>query len=124
MTLFIADDSALVRERLISMLSTIPKLEIIGVSDNFQDTINSINNLKPDAAILDIRMPGGTGIEILKYFKTKEYPYLKIILTNFPYPQYKKKCYEQGAHYFLNKSDEFYKIIEIFEDLRKGGLFY
>lgn len=117
MRLFIADDSPYIRERLISMLNSVTGLEIVGESENIQDTIKSIDALKPDAAILDIRMPGGSGIDVLEHFQNKTYPNLKIIFTNYPYPQYKKRCLNKGAHHFLSKSEDFNKIIEILESV-------
>ena len=117
MKVFIVDDSALVRERIITMISEHPGIEIIGQSKNAQEGINSILKLKPDVVILDIRMPGGNGIEVLKNIKKNNSPPTIIILTNYPYPQYRKKCIEAGADYFFDKSAEFHKIIEVLKKL-------
>ena len=117
MKVFIVDDSALVRERLIDMISEHPGIEITGQAENAQESINSIRKLKPDAVILDIRMPGGNGIEVLKNIKKNSSGPTTIILTNYPYPQYRKKCIEAGADYFFDKSTEFHKIIEVLKKL-------
>ena len=117
MKIFIVDDSALVRERIIAMISEHPGIEIIGQAKNAPEGIKSILELKPDMVILDIRMPGGNGIEVLnKIKKIKPAPTI-IILTNYPYPQYRKKCMEAGADYFFDKSTEFNKIIEVINKL-------
>lgn len=47
-----------------------------------------------------------------------------IILTNYPYPQHRKKCMEERADFFLDKSTEFEKIIEIFKCLLRGLFFH
>ncbi len=117
MKVFIVDDSALVRERIIAMISEHPGIEIIGQAKNAQESINSILKLKPDVVILDIRMPGGNGIEVLENIKKNNYAPTTIILTNYPYPQYRKKCMEAGADYFFDKSTEFNKIIEVIKKL-------
>ena len=117
MKIFIVDDSALVRERIIAMISEHPGIEITGQAKNAQEGINSILKLKPDVVILDIRMPGGNGIEVLKNIKKNSSGPTIIILTNYPYPQYRKKCMEAGADYFFNKSTEFNKIIEVIKKL-------
>ncbi len=117
MKVFIVDDSALVRERIIAMISENPGIEIIGQAKNAQEGINSILKLKPDVVILDIRMPGGNGIEVLKNIKKNNSAPTIIILTNYPYPQYRKKCIEAGADYFFDKSTEFNKIIEVIKKL-------
>jgi len=117
MKVFIVDDSALVRERLIAMISEHPEIEITGQAENAQEATNSIRKLKPDVAILDIRMPGGNGIEVLRNIKKNSSAPTVIILTNYPYPQYRKKCMEAGADYFFDKSTEFQKIIEVLKKL-------
>jgi DNA-binding NarL/FixJ family response regulator len=117
MKVFIVDDSALVRERIIAMITEHPGIEIIGQAKNAQEGINAIRKLKPDAVILDIRMPGGNGIEVLENIKKNGSSPTIIILTNYPYPQYRKKCMEAGADYFFDKSTEFHKIIEVLKKL-------
>jgi DNA-binding NarL/FixJ family response regulator len=119
MKVFIVDDSAVVRERLIGMLTELPEIEIAGQAKNAPDAIKSIRKLKPDITILDIRMPGGNGIEVLKEIKKDKPSPLIIILTNYPYPQYRKKCMEGGADYFFDKSTEFEKVIEVLKKLIK-----
>jgi DNA-binding NarL/FixJ family response regulator len=118
MKVFIADDSAVLCERLIEMLSDIPGIEIIGHARDVQGTIASIRNLNPDIVILDIRMPGGSGIDVLQDVKKEKHAPMVIILTNYPYPQYRKKCLGLGADYFFDKSTEFEKVTELFKNLR------
>ncbi len=117
MKVFILDDSTVVCERLISMLSEIPEIEIAGQAQNAHDGIESIRKCKPDVAIIDIRMPGGNGIDVLKHLRNIKPSPLKIILTNYPYPQYRKKCMDAGADYFFDKSGEFGKVIEVLKKL-------
>ena len=60
MKAFTMDDSALMQERIIDMLSEHPRIEITGQIENAHESINSIRKLKPNAVILDIRMPRGS----------------------------------------------------------------
>jgi DNA-binding NarL/FixJ family response regulator len=114
---FIADDSAAVVERLITMLSELPQVEIIGHAQDAREAIKAIRHLNPDVVILDIRMPGGNGIDVLKHIKSNKPAPVVIMLTNYPYPQYRKKCMALGANFFFDKSTEFEKVIEVFEGL-------
>ncbi len=120
MKVFIADDSAMFRERLKELLSEVTGIEIIGEAANVRDAIKDIRKLKPDVAIVDILMPGGNGIDTLKNIKKMKQAPVVIMITIYPYPQYRKKCMELGADYFFKKSTEFEKIIEVIEQLAEN----
>ena len=66
MKVFVADDSAVLRERVIEMLSDLPGIEIIGHAQDVSETLTAIKKLNPDVVILDIRMPGGSGMDVLQ----------------------------------------------------------
>ena len=115
---FIADDSLIVREHLVTMLDELAGIEIVGQAENVAEAISAIRNLQPDVVILDIRMPGGSGIDVLQRVKQDEAPPIVIILTNYPFPGYRQKCLEAGADFFLDKSTEFDQIPELFEQFK------
>lgn len=126
MKVVIIDDSAAVRERLVIMISDLPGLEVSGQAEDVQEGIRLIRELKPDVVLLDIRMREGSGFNVLKYIRNGIQPKpLVVVITNYPYPQYQKKCLENGADYFLDKSSEFEKIVGILQTLiksdQKGG---
>jgi DNA-binding NarL/FixJ family response regulator len=110
----IADDSVIVRERLVSMLSEFSGIEIVGQARDATEAIDAIRRLRPDVVILDIRMPGGSGIDVLRAIKKgrKAVPRV-IMLTNFPYSQYRKKCMDAGADFFFDKSSEFENVAHV-----------
>ncbi len=114
---FIADDSSVIRERLNALLSDLPGVDIVGEGGDASETLKGIQELNPDVVILDIRMPVGNGISVLEKIKRTESSSVIIMLTNYPYPQYRKKCADLGADYFFDKSTEFEKVIELFNKL-------
>jgi DNA-binding NarL/FixJ family response regulator len=123
MKVFIADDSSEIRKRIIAMLSDlVERIEMIGEAENVQDAINSIHEFDPDVVILDIRMPGGSGIDVLKQIKKKNEVPVIIILTNYPHSQYRKKCMEAGADFFFNKSRDFEEIVKVVSGISGGGI--
>jgi DNA-binding NarL/FixJ family response regulator len=113
----IADDSALVRERLAAMVSDLEGVEIVGQATNAPEAMEIIERLNPDVVILDIRMPGGNGIQVLETIKASGTGSVVIMLTAFPYPQYRQKCLEAGADYFFDKATEFDRVIPVIEQL-------
>jgi DNA-binding NarL/FixJ family response regulator len=118
MKVFIVDDSALVLGKLADMLSGIDGIEVVGKVQNANDAIQSIVKLKPDVVILDIRLNGGgSGMGILEVIKKETPPPVVIMLTNYPYPQYRDKCRALGADYFFDKVTEIEKVYETFKRL-------
>ena len=123
MKIFIADDSREIRKRIIAMLSDlVESIEMIGEAENVQDAIKSIPEFDPDVVILDIRMPGGSGIDVLKNIKKKNEVPIIIILTSYPYSQYRNKCMEAGADFFFDKSRDFEEIVKVVSALSGGGI--
>ena len=114
---FLADDSQLVRDRLKEVFAEKGSIDVIGESANAVDAMQAIRRLSPDVAILDIRMPGGGGMPVLKDIKTREHSQVVIVLTSYPYPQYRQTFMAAGADYFFDKSTEFEKVIEVLRAL-------
>jgi len=113
----IVDDSKIVCNGLREMLINIADLVVVGEAHNADEAVKAISELKPDVVILDIRLPGPSGIEVLKDIRGKKLPIRVIMLTNYPYPQYRKKCEELGADYFFDKVTEIEKVTEVIEQL-------
>jgi len=112
---FIADDSLIVREHLVTMIEELAGIDIVGQAENVAEAISAIRKLQPDAVILDILMPGGSGFKVLQNIKQAGAGPMVIILTNYPYPVFRKKCLQAGADFFLDKSTEFDQIPALFE---------
>lgn len=117
MRIIIADDSKIYRTYMIDLLSRVEGIEIVGQAEDSPNAVEAIERLKPDVAILDIRMPGGDGILALKTIKRNKVNPKTIMFTNYPYPQYRKKCMDADADYFFDKSTEFEKLAETLEKL-------
>ena len=115
--LFIADDSKVLRSRLHEILSDVKGVQIVGMSGKSKDVISIIEDLKPDAVILDIRMPGTNGISLLETIKKKKDSPIIIMFTNYPYLQYRKRCMDLGADFFFYKAIEFDKLVKLIKDL-------
>jgi DNA-binding NarL/FixJ family response regulator len=122
MKVLIADDSFVVVERLVDILQQIRGLELVGRASDFPEATQWIERLNPDVVILDLQMPKGSGLEMLRAVKSARPNTRVIVLTNFAYPQYRKRCLDAGADFFLDKSTDFQKIPEIFEGLLENAL--
>ncbi len=116
-TVYVVDDSALIRDRLREMLSAAKDACVIGESGDAMGAMKEIQALRPDTVILDIQLPGGSGIEILRHIRKAGIKTHVIILTNFAYPQYREECLEAGADFFLSKNKDFDILLSILNSL-------
>jgi DNA-binding NarL/FixJ family response regulator len=122
MKVVIADDSSLLRDRIKSLLNSLNNNPLIYEAENGVDALHLIREKEPDLAILDIRMPEMSGIAVLKKIREMKMKTKVCILTNYPYPQYKKRCFEAGADYFLRKTEDFEEIEIIISDMLRDKL--
>jgi len=110
MKILIADDSSLLRDRIKILLNSIKNVCVVYEAENGVEALQIIREKKPDLAILDIRMPELSGIEVLKKIRELKMDVKVCILTNYAYPIYKRRCIEAGADYFLRKTEDFEEI--------------
>ncbi len=120
MKVLIVDDSTIIRERLRAILSKITEMQNINYAEDVPEAISSVQKLDPDVVILDIRMPGGSGMDVLREIKKNDQTPLVIVLTNYPYPQYRRKYIDAGADFFFDKSTEFDKVTVVLRRLSEN----
>lgn len=78
-TVFLADDHQMFRQGLRTLLEAASDIEVVGEASDGQTSLRNIEKLQPDVAVLDIAMPGLTGIEVAKRL-AKSVPQTKIMI--------------------------------------------
>jgi DNA-binding NarL/FixJ family response regulator len=119
MKVFVVEDSAAVRERLVEMIREVEDMNVVGEADTYGTAIDGIRSTVPDVAILDIKLAddAGSGIDVLNEVR-KSMPAVKaIIMSNYITPQHMKASADAGAEYFLDKSVDFDRIPEILRQM-------
>jgi CheY-like chemotaxis protein len=74
--------------------------------------------LDPDVVLLDVSMPRKNGIEVLRELRMENSRVIVIMFTAYTTPGLREKCLEEGANYFVGKS-EFRQLPDIFAELQK-----
>jgi DNA-binding NarL/FixJ family response regulator len=120
MKILIADDSTVVRDRLVTLLTDVNGIEVVGQAKDATEARNLAEELRPDVAILDLRMPKGSGADVLRDIKKLDPTPKVIVLTNYPHPENRKKCIDRGADYFFDKSTEFKKVVSVLRGMLRG----
>jgi two-component system, cell cycle sensor histidine kinase and response regulator CckA len=108
----IADDSEAMRRRLRTHLASDPRLEIVGEASDAPSTIAMVDRVRPDAVVLDLRMPGGGGIHVLEALKERDPAPAVIVVSNYVFDEYRERCLELGAREVLDKSNAFDRVAE------------
>ena len=114
----IADDEPPARHRLCKILREFPMIDIIAEATDGFDTLEKINELKPDLLFLDIQMPGMTGFEVLN--KAEHFP---IVIFCTAYDEYAIKAFNTSAVDFIVKpvkQERIQKSIEKLSFLREN----
>jgi len=102
----IADDHAIVRQGIRQYLESAEDITVVGEAANGNQAVEMVERLKPDVLLLDINMPGLTGIEVTQQLK-KSHPDTKIlILTAYDEDPYVFSLLQAGANGYLLKSCE------------------
>jgi DNA-binding NarL/FixJ family response regulator len=108
----IVDDSPIVRERLTQILTQHESLEVAWQAGDAPEAKAAFAQHAPHAVILDIHLPSGSGLEVLKAIKQAAPATRVIMLTNYPVQILRQRCLELGAEAFFDKSTEFHKVFE------------
>ncbi|MEE2884265.1 MAG: response regulator transcription factor [Chloroflexota bacterium] len=100
----VADDHAVVREGITRILATSDRIQLVGEAETGDQAWLLIKDLAPDVALLDIRMPSMTGIDIIRSINSANLDTKSLILTNYDNPDYILEAISEGAHGYILKA--------------------
>jgi DNA-binding NarL/FixJ family response regulator len=116
-TTLIIDTNTGVRQRVRELLSKNTDNDVILAATTYGEATDIAQRCSPDIAILDLHLPGGSGIDLIIALKKKAPACHIIVFTNSTDPIYKDCCTRYGADYFLDKSMEINLLAEIVNNL-------
>lgn len=116
----LVDDHPVVRRGLHSILTNMNDIEVIGEAENAAQALERTGELQPDVVILDIRMPGSSGLQIISSLK-QVHPEVKIlVLTSHDTDEHLFGALSSGAHGFLLKSIAHEKLPGVIRRIYRG----
>jgi len=118
--ILVVDDHPVVRAGLVSMLSSIPGLTVSGAASTGEEALQLIDREQPDVLLLDLRMPGMTGIELLNAIRTKPLAPKALVLTSYESDEEIYRAIEAGAQGYLLKSTPQAEIVTAIQAVHSG----
>lgn len=119
----LADDHPLTRAGISAYLAQEVSVELVGEAEDGAEAWRLIEELKPDVALLDIRMPGEDGVSVARRVKESSLPVAVIMLTSYDAQQYVLASLRAGARGFILKTATPEEITRAIATVAKGGFY-
>jgi DNA-binding NarL/FixJ family response regulator len=117
----LADDHAILRRGLIEILIGGLKDVVCGEAENAEQVLSQVRTQNWDLVILDITMPGRSGVDVLADLKRMRAKLPVLVLSTYPEDQYGKRVLKAGASGYLNKSSAPEELIRAIRKVLAGG---
>ncbi|HYS64869.1 MAG TPA: response regulator transcription factor [Paraburkholderia sp.] len=104
---FLVEDAIPIRQRMAARFGAIDGVEIVGEAEEPGTAIDGVVATEADVVVMDLRLTGGTGMELLHSLTQSMSPAITIVLTNHSGAWFRQACLAAGAQYFFDKTSEF-----------------
>lgn len=119
----IADDHAIVREGLKRIVGDAPEIEVVDEAADGTDVMRIVRSLEFDVLVLDLSMPGRSGMELIKLVKSEK-PRLRILVLSMHQElQYAVRAIKSGASGYLTKESAPAQLVQAILKIAGGGAF-
>jgi two-component system invasion response regulator UvrY len=119
--ILIADDHAIFREGLKQILEDYDDLEVVDEASRGQEVLDKVAKTDYDLLLLDIAMPGLSGLDTLKLLKGQKPRLRVLILSMYPEEQYAARAIKAGASGYITKASASEELIEAIRKVSLGG---
>ena len=113
MKVFLVEDSAIIRERLVALLGTISRVETVGQAAGADEAVRGILDTRPDTVVLDIQLEQGNGFDVLRGLREHDAKVDVLMLTNHPSGPYRRTAERLGVRHIFDKTTEFERVRDI-----------
>jgi NarL family two-component system response regulator LiaR len=117
---FIADDHAIVRDGIRSLLATEPGIDVVGEAGSGVDAISGVQSLQPDVILMDLMMPEMDGLEAMSHIITLQPGARILVLTSFAADDKVFPAIKAGAVGYLLKDSKSEELIQAIRQVHRG----
>jgi two-component system response regulator DevR len=104
---FLVEDSSPVRLRLAALIKPISEANVVGEAEDVGTALTGIANSCADLVIVDLRLAGSDGMELVSHLSHGTRKVITIVLTNYSTQAFRAASFAAGADYFFDKTSEF-----------------
>ena len=119
-SVLLVDDHPVVIEGLRKVLDAAGDIDVTGTATDAAHALEQARTLRPDVILLDLRMPGATGIQATRQLRALEFTGAIILLTSYGDKAYVRQALEAGADGYLLKSTPAAELITAIRSAAKG----
>lgn len=120
-SVMIAEDQTMMRSALAGLLGLEPDLQVIGEVGRGDEVVAAVADLRPDVLILDIELPGRSGLDVIPEVREQNPDTAIIVVTTFGRAGYLRRAMDAGARGFLVKDDPVEDLASAIRTAASGG---
>ena len=120
-TVVVADDHPIYREGIVRAINERPDLDLVGEAADGRQALDQIQELAPQVAVLDIRMPGLDGTQVLSAMRRDGLETEVLFLSAFMEPELAYRTVASGARGYLSKESSRHEVCEAIVTIARGG---
>lgn len=118
--ILIADDHAIVRDGIRSLLATVPDIEVVAEAENGREAVSKARGLQPDVILMDLMMPEMDGIEAIGQIMEREPEARILVLTSFSADDKVFPAIKAGARGYLLKDTDSQELVQAIRQVYRG----
>jgi NarL family two-component system response regulator LiaR len=118
--ILIVDDHAVVREGLSAILGLKPDMEVVGEAADGQEAVQQARELQPDVILMDMVMPGTSGLQAIQQLQRDNHPARILVLSSFAEDEQIFPAIKAGASGYLLKDSTSSQLIDAVRDVHRG----
>jgi two-component system, NarL family, response regulator len=122
--IMIVDDHPVVRAGLASMLSTRPDIDVVASASSGREALALLENIAPDVILIDLRMPGLSGLDTIRTINSRPDPPRIIVLTSFDTEEDIYQSVGAGAHGYVLKDTPQDQLLEAIQVVNAKGRYF
>jgi two-component system invasion response regulator UvrY len=119
----LCDDHALIRRGIRDTLSDAPDIEVVGEAGDYPELRTLLRNQTCDVLVLDINMPGRSGLDVLAVLKDEGATMKVLIVSMYPEDQYAIRALRAGAYGYVNKGGDPQQLVTAVRTVSQGRKF-